>query len=629
MATLIPAFSSCSARMTPGERRLAQRLEDKLDADSLLWYNLPIGPKRLHPDFVILHPHHGILVLEVKDWKLDTIQAIDPQQVTLLTPTGSTTVKNPLEQARTYALAIANLLEQDPLLVQVEGKHQGNLAFPYSYGIVFSHITRNQFESQPGLQQLFPSNLVLCQDEFYESVDPLDLQQRLWNCCGYAFGEPLTSTQIDRVRWHLFPEIRIAHQLPLFADRPQPELEAIAIPDLIHVLDIQQEQLARSMGEGHRVVHGVAGSGKTLILVYRCLHLAEQLGKPILVLCFNVALAAKLRSMLHEQRMSQRVIVRHFHGWCADLLWQHRIQKPSPNQFRGEAYVNELVQRVIHGVEAGLIPAGIYGAVLIDEGHDFQPAWLKLAAQMVDPETQALLLLYDDAQTIYEKQKRQQFSFKQVGIQAQGRTTILKLNYRNTHEILAVASAFAQEVLATGATASEDEPIRVHPQSAGRHGPQPVLIRLPSFKREADYLVQRVQQFQQQGIAWNQMAIVYRARFMGEQICQQLKAAGIPVEWVNETQDSRNFRLTEQSIKLITMHSSKGLEFPIVLIPGLGFMPLQSAPPAEEAKLLYVAMTRAIDQLVMTCDRSSAFVSRLEKVLEGESPRRISGFSLP
>ena len=30
-----------------------------------------------------------------------------------------------------------------------------------------------------------------------------------------------------------------------------------------------QEQLARSMGEGHRVIHGVAGSGKTMILGYR------------------------------------------------------------------------------------------------------------------------------------------------------------------------------------------------------------------------------------------------------------------------------------------------------------------------------------------------------------------------
>ena len=34
MATLIPALGACLRRMTPGEKRLAERLEDKLD-DSL------------------------------------------------------------------------------------------------------------------------------------------------------------------------------------------------------------------------------------------------------------------------------------------------------------------------------------------------------------------------------------------------------------------------------------------------------------------------------------------------------------------------------------------------------------------------------------------------------------------
>jgi len=39
MATLIPSLGSCVSRMTSGERRLAERLEAKLDPDYLLWYN--------------------------------------------------------------------------------------------------------------------------------------------------------------------------------------------------------------------------------------------------------------------------------------------------------------------------------------------------------------------------------------------------------------------------------------------------------------------------------------------------------------------------------------------------------------------------------------------------------------
>ena len=56
MATLIPSLSTCESRMTAGERRLAGHLEQKLDDDYLVWYDVPVGPKQSHPDFVLLHP---------------------------------------------------------------------------------------------------------------------------------------------------------------------------------------------------------------------------------------------------------------------------------------------------------------------------------------------------------------------------------------------------------------------------------------------------------------------------------------------------------------------------------------------------------------------------------------------
>jgi len=70
---------------------------------------------------------------------------------------------------------------------------------------------------------------------------------------------------------------------------------------------------------------------------------------------------------------------------------------PDSRLLRGEAYVQDLVNRVIQGIDQSAIPAGQSGAIIIDEGHDFQPEWLKLATTMVDPETNSLLVLYDDA----------------------------------------------------------------------------------------------------------------------------------------------------------------------------------------------------------------------------------------
>lgn len=72
----------------------------------------------------------------------------------------------------------------------------------------------------------------------------------------------------------------------------------------------------------------------------------------------------------------------------------------------------------------------------------------------------------------------------------------------------------------------------------------------------------------------------------------------------------------EDSVKIVSMHSSKGLEFGLVLIPGLGEMPKQGEPEADEARLLYVAMTRAIDRLVMTYKHESEFTRKIKISLE-------------
>ena len=63
----------------------------------------------------------------------------------------------------------------------------------------------------------------------------------------------------------------------------------------------------------------------------------------------------------------------------------------------------------------------------------------------------------------------------------------------------------------------------------------------------------------------------------------------------------------------MTMHSSKGLEFPVVTIPGLGYMPYGDQDAQEEAQLLYVAMTRAMDHLFLSCHRQTEFVSRIRQ----------------
>jgi len=52
-------------------------------------------------------------------------------------------------------------------------------------------------------------------------------------------------------------------------------------------------------------------------------------------------------------------------------------------------------------------------------------------------------------------------------------------------------------------------------------------------------------------------------------------------------------------VKFLTMHSCKGLEFPLVAIPGAGQMGVEDGRKEADARLLYVAMTRATRELVV------------------------------
>lgn len=616
MAQFFPTRSTCRFD-TSGERLFAERLAKKLEDDYLCWCNVPVGPKALQPDFIVLHPQRGFLVLEVKDWKFETIHEMNRGKVKLFVDGQIAERDNPMTQARIYALEVVKELQTDAALKVPPGSPRaGSLITPYGWGVVLTKITRKQFETT-NLADVLDPQRVIFQDEMTESVEDEAFQQRLWDMFHHVFPCKLTLPQIDRVRYHLFPEVRVSAQsgqfgLP-FAEEPD------ALPSLIKVMDLQQEQLARSLGEGHRVIHGAAGSGKTMILGYRAAYLAKTTTKPVLVLCFNRSLAGRLQQVMAARGLTEKVSARNFHAWCRDMLVAYNVDLPPRNADQNQWFA-ELVEKTIAAVDRGQVPRAQYAAVLIDEGHDFEPEWFKLVVQMIDPDTNSLLVLYDDAQSIYGNKRGLDFSFASVGIQAQGRTTILRLNYRNTVEVLSVARAFATELLAERGAAEDGVPI-VTPESAGRRGAFPELIRCESDWQERDCIVERIRDEHGHGRAYTDMAVLYRTYGQAKQIESALQKAGIPYASTTDSRGKSELYGDADTVKIVTMHSSKGLEFGLVLIPFLGEMPKPGEPEQDEARLLYVAMTRAIDRLVMTYREPSDFTRRIQDSIAGVRER--------
>jgi len=616
MAIFPQGLSQVDTRCKAAERLMFQALKRHLDDDYLVWHDVPIGPRARQPDFVVLSPRQGVLLLEVKGWKASSLGRATPASVELRLERGQVTEPHPLRQVRDVTMEMVDLMQRDPELVHSEGAFRGKLLLPYGWGAALLGLRRSDITDTASFDAIFPPHKVLLRDDVEEGVDAEAFMRRLWGMFTVHYPMRLSLPQRDRVRWHLFPEVRLSTQGALPFDGDHAGLP-VRLPDMMAVMDLHQEQLARALGEGHRVIHGPAGSGKTMILVFRAEQLAAAAtpARPILVLCYNASLAGHIEAKIRQRGIDERVQVRTFHAWCADLARSYHLDVP--RQGPQSDYYERLATAAARAVDQGRVPAGQYAALLIDEAHDFEDAWLSMAARMVDPATRSLLVLYDDAQSIY-RERRRKFNFKQVGIEAQGRSRVLKLNYRNTAEVLALAITCARQLLAAsepGAGEADDDALpTVMPESAGRRGSLPVLIEAADAAQEAAWVIERIVALRAHGLALSDMAILCRTKQAMTAFERALAANGLAFQSMNR-QTVRSFDWRHDSIKLLTLHSAKGLEFPQVFVAGLQAMPMSQASIDDELRLLYVGMTRATVGLTLSACGSSVIVDRVRDSL--------------
>lgn len=621
MAQFPQGLRQIESRCNAGERRVLDQLRQCLDDQHIVWHDLPVGEAARQPDFIVLGPGLGLLLLEVKDWKLATIRQATPDRVELATASGPVMTAHPLRQVRDHAMALADLLQRDPALVHDDGPHRGRLALRYGWGAVMSNLRRAEVAALPGFDAVFPPARTLLRDDLDDSVDPETFVQRLSGLFTVDLAQRLTPAQRERIRWHLFPELRLGAPAPA----PTPAEAPPEVPDLLQVMDLQQEQVARTLGDGHRVIHGVAGSGKTMILVHRARLLAREAepARPVLVLCYNRALADRIEALVApDEPLRARLQVRTFHGWCAELARRHRIAVPAAPEGQDDTDAPaRLAQAVIAAADAGRVPLGGHHAVLIDEAHDFEDGWLRLAAAMTDPAARRLLVLYDDAQSIYQRLRRR-FSFTSVGIQARGRTSVLRLNYRNTAEVLGLALRFARGLLPergrdreAGRDDEDDRVTGVAPSSSGRRGPRPVLIRARSEHEEAELLAARIADAVVAGTPLGEIAVLCRTRAQMAPIAEALARRGLPLQSMGST-GFQHFDWSQAGIRLVTLHSAKGLEFAHVHVAGLQRLPWRDETLEDAVRLVYVAMTRATQSLVLSCCGPSPVVERLQAALQ-------------
>ena len=148
----------------------------------------------------------------------------------------------------------------------------------------------------------------------------------------------------------------------------------------------------------------------------------------------------------------------------------------------------------------------------------------------------------------------------------------------------------------------------LQPLSCGREGHPPVVIRLPALRDEARKIAELLSAAHEQGTAWGDMAILCRRHAVMYACASALRQRRLPHE---VRKASGDYHPRTDTIKVMTMHACKGLEFPVVALPGVGTMPEAGEAEAEEARLFYVAATRATDRLILTLSGDGSFAQKL------------------
>jgi superfamily I DNA/RNA helicase len=254
-----------------------------------------------------------------------------------------------------------------------------------------------------------------------------------------------------------------------------------------------------------------------------------------------------------------------------------------------------------------------FDAVLVDEVQDLKAPELRFLRVLVQASPGELVLFGDAGQRIYPGG----FSLSALGIDVRGRSTTLRLNYRTTEQIRRAADTVLGD-------SADDMDASTETRKGTRsllRGPEPELQGYDLMESEIDGAVRRIKRWLDAGLPPSAIASFARTKHRAKQLLEALEAANVPTVALADNDES-----SASAVHVGTMHRAKGLEFRAVLVldcsagvvPSDAALAAQTDPKdrenaeASERQLLYVAMTRARDELVISWTRQpSPFLSAL------------------
>ncbi len=255
-------------------------------------------------------------------------------------------------------------------------------------------------------------------------------------------------------------------------------------------------------------------------------------------------------------------------------------------------------------------PVDLVDDIIIDEAQDLTPIDLRTLQRLTrgpGSEHKSVLVLGDAAQTLYSRG----FSWRQVGLDLRGRSHALHINHRNTREIVHTASELV----------SRNTHLKEHgellPMTAvARGGPKPILMLFETSHAQRAFVIEEITRFREENLLrLHDIAIVAGHDEVARDYAHATAQRGIPVDRWDE-QDS-DVDVLRESVKVMTIQTAKGLEFPVVFLVGLTADLNHSTSTWKETDerdiliersrmFLYVGLTRSAELLYVLAEKSNA-----------------------
>ena len=558
MATLIPELSEAQLEDLPSqaEAKVYRALRDKLPQDYVVFFQIgwilrleEEQAKDGETDFLVCHPDHGYLCIEVKgggvgfdatmsDWfSIDRHQQKHP-------------INNPINQALKAKYSIRSKLNEHPRWRDLS---MGNCLRGHT--VFFPDVGDATALNRPDM----PAALIGSARNLQKPKDWVDGAFAYWANDAGTFT-PIGRRGIDVMREVFARSFVVA---PLVSSRlaDQEARRVVLTKDQMRVLDFLQS---------HRrvAVSGGAGTGKTLLALEKARRLASE-GIKTFLTCYNRQLADYLARLCSG---TSNLDVMSFHQLCyrqvekanlasgRDLVREAKVTYPGT-----DLYDVQLPNALAYALE--VLPDR-YDAIVCDEGQDFREEfWFPLELLLSDYDRGPLYVFYDDNQNIYARAST--FPIRDEPF-------TLTTNCRNTAPIHTAAYRHYKGIPVSPPDIEGDE---VQLEASPGRDAQAIKINA----RIVDLIAR-------QGVDPGDIAVLIADARRKAEYYSTLRRLPLPKPaiWLEEGIPGND------TVLIDTIQRFKGLESPVVVLWGLDTIDL-----ARNEELLYVGMSRAKSLLVV------------------------------